>query len=188
MIYNSLGAGLVAKLESAQWPSSIPLTDRYVDLKHLVPQAVPEFKSLEFKSENDLKSLLEPKFVGSKDLKFHALGFQYVGPRIRIEALEAAGVIKEAYGVERDGMQHVIVVMEKAHGVRAANCCLVPYRLKLVSQFILLGTMTLYKKKNNEPFDDPILDAIKAPDENKWIWYSPQQRKPGKKPKRFSIT
>lgn len=46
-----------------------------------------------------------------------------------------------------------------------------------------LWFLVAVQKKNNEPFDDPILDAIKAPDENKWIWYSP--RSGGRKPKKL---
>lgn len=188
-MYKCKGAGLLAKLKS-----SVPLVDRFVELKDMCEARGPPEDATAFRTLNELKVQLRARLATgmisrSPGLKYHALGFHYVGPRIAESALAESRMVREAYGVEREilgqgPVQFVILVLAKQHGVRFDNCCLVPYKLKLISHFTKLEEvspgchMSLYKNTET-PLDDPILDALRAGPavtapkaEHKWIWFA----------------
>ena len=179
VIFNVQGAGLLTKLES-----DVPIVDRFVDLKHMMPNVGGRAQSAgNFKTLNELKQELNARALTSNPegcVIFHVMGFQYVGPRITHSALTECKMVQEAYGVEKSGIQFVILVMKKQHGVRFHTCCLTPYTLKLVSHSITLGEiksgwhMSLYKQ-TPERLDCPVMDAVKqaaVPPAHKWIWRS----------------
>ena len=179
VIFNVQGAGLLTKLES-----DVPIVDRFVDLKHMMPNVGGRAQSAgNFKTLNELKQELNARALTSNPegcVIFHVMGFQYVRPRITHSALTECKMVQEAYGVEKSGIQFVILVMKKQHGVRFHTCCLTPYTLKLVSHSITLGEiksgwhMSLYKQ-TPERLDCPVMDAIKqaaVPPAHKWIWRS----------------
>jgi hypothetical protein len=167
------GPGTISKVRSVAWPSTIPLVDQFMDLKDMVPD-----NDYEAGSAQKLCRIkeLQPKFKlppGSPNIerKFRVLGFQYVGPRITSSALSACKHVQEAYGVKRDGKQSVILVMNNSNGIRPQRLWVVLYRLELIPCYASLINMSLYKI-GYEPYkDDVILDAIKAPAEDKWSWH-----------------
>ena len=140
---------------------------RWFELGSLEPDAVESRTEERFMPMTELRHILPKPPGASPKLKYHTLGFQYVGPRLVADRLGPP--VKEAYGVEQDGIQHVLLVLNKTHGVRADSCCMVPYRLGLVSQWIKITQVRVYKK-TQQYTDDPILDAIIRGGKNKWIW------------------
>ena len=177
----------IDRLQSDRWPESVAGVNRWVDLESLdddneiIPSGpvapISELKHTLPKARGDL---------GKPETKYHVVGFQYKGPRITLKALQdQAGLVKEAYGVEREGVQFMILVLKKERGVRADCCCMLPYRLRLIPQWILITDVRLFKKQETPFIDDPILDAIKAPAETetpKWIWYNKPIRPNANKP------
>ena len=171
----------ICELKSGRWGEKDPGVNRWLELGSLEPDAIEERTEAKFVPMTELRHIApRPSNESSPSLKYHTIGFQYVGPRLTVEAL-AASAVKEAYGVAQGaGVQSVLVVLEKSHGVRADHCGMVPYRLGLVSQWIKISDVRVYKKQSVE-VDDPILNAIKQPDENKWIWWKPKSPRAPKK-------
>ena len=167
-------AGLLSKFET-----SVPIMGRFVDLKHMLRS--PPAPLGEFKTMNELKQTLNARAMTKNlygGMLFHAMGFQYVGPRITEGALAECKIVQEAFGVEKNGIQFVILVMMKLDAVKFPECGITPYELKLVPQTIMLGEispgchMSLYKQTPTR-LDCPVMDAIKqaaVPPAHKWIW------------------
>lgn len=156
----------ISQLPSTQWANDVPGVMRFVELESLGPDETDDVGS-PIVSLSELRYSLKPSAVR---VKFNMLGFRYVGCRIRADAL--GPLAREAYGVERDGVQNVLVVLKQA--VRSESCVLVPYRLvpQWVKLMELRGGCHVKGYKLKDKGDDEIVDAIKQPDENKWIWFN----------------
>ena len=76
------------------------------------------------------------KADGRGDIKYHAFGFHYRGDPISPKHLEDSGKIKEAYGVEHDGVQFVFLTLFRAHGCRRTMIPTLPYVLGLIPESV----------------------------------------------------
>ena len=118
-------------------------------------------------------------FGPGPDGKHHCFAFRYKGNRITKQALDNAKIaLKEAYGVESNGMQYLCVVLYKSHGRRMSTVATVPYLL-LSNSIILepietsdgrLHHITVFKTQ--VVTNDPLLAKLKEPCNHKWKWHN----------------
>ena len=111
------------------------------------------------------------------DLKHRPFGFCYKGPAIAETVFRQSTHIKEAYGVETDGVQYVVVVVFKKSGFQISDSAALPYELGLlpwsITAEIIPGCnhhISVYKISVST--DDFALEMVKCPSMNKWYWHS----------------
>ena len=118
----------ICELKSAKVLETDVGVNRWLELGSLEPD-VTSGDAGEFVPMTELRYIVPRPGGASASLEYHTIGFQYVSPRLTAEGLSATCAVKEAYGVEHEGVQSVLVVLEKSHGVRGDHCGMVLYRL-----------------------------------------------------------
>ena len=170
---------IFSKLRSSEWPNDQPGVNQFVTLGDVETyhsewwDAVPSSLRKAFRAGN-------PALAYEQGAKFHAFGFHYRGYSISPKALEACEKIKEAFGVEVDGVQYVFLELFRVHGCRVSGMPIFPYKEKLLPPSVSIEQipgcdfhLSVYKSKSNgqEPvYDDFILANIKRPADGKWHW------------------
>ena len=170
---------IFSKLRSSEWPNDKPGVNQFVALGDVETyhsewwDAVPSSLRKAFRAGN-------PALAYEPGAKFHAFGFHYRGYSISPKALEACEKIKEAFGVEVDGVQFVFLELFRVHGCRVSGMPIFPYKEKLLPPSVSIEQipgcdfhLSVYKSKSNgqEPvYDDFILAIIKRPADGKWHW------------------
>ena len=117
-----------------------------------------------------------------KDNKFHVLALAYKGDRLTRQQLHEAKVIREAHGVERNGLQFICLVLDHAHGRRIPSIGNALYDLKLLPSSITPERIEAQHPgddwrhisvlKTRVVTNDPVLTELKAPNGSKWRWIS----------------
>jgi hypothetical protein len=155
-------------VESARWPNTNPLVDKYSRLDDMETDNEYEIPQMMYKDKE-----LNQKFKGllESDSKYGILGFQYHGPRITSHNLCMCQQVKEAYGIKRDGKQFLILILRRGHEVKPHRAWAVLYRLGLLPRFFLLHSISLYSPGIGPVKDDMILDTVKQPADDKWSWH-----------------
>jgi hypothetical protein len=113
------------------------------------------------------------------DTKQRVFGFCFRGPAITETSLKSTDLIKEAYGVEEDGVQFVCFVLFKSAGQLLSAVPTLPYALGLLPNTIVADTVRDYQLavyRTGVSTDDPVLRMLKRPSTNKWIWHSSVRR------------
>lgn len=113
-----------------------------------------------------------------KDAKFRIFGFCYKGGSAPTPSiLEKSGQIKEAYGVEKDGVHYVCVVLFRICQRRVCAFGILPYVLGLIPAEVkpewISGSehhVSVYRVKVE--ISDPVLEMLKRPSDVKWRWHS----------------
>ena len=114
--------------------------------------------------------------------KHRVFGFSYCGPSIITEtSLKKTDWIKEAYGVEEDGVQYVCIVLFNSASVLLSFVPTLPYMLGLLPSTIVAETVAgrdyqLAVYRTGVSTDDPILRMLKRPSTAKWLWHSSVRR------------
>ena len=116
------------------------------------------------------------------DSKHRAFGFCFRGPAISEASLRKTEYIKEAYGVEVDGVHHVCIVLFQSTGQRLSAFSALPYALGLLpcnimADFISGRDYHLAVYKALVSTDDPVLRVLKSPSSGKWFWHSSSVRR-----------
>jgi hypothetical protein len=125
-----------------------------------------------------LKVHFSPGFEeNNRYFKHRAFGFCYKGPTISERQLKKSDFIKEAYGVEVDGVHFVCVVLFKRFAQQISNATTLPYAFGLLPCTLMVDLipgrdyhLTLYKAGIRT--DDPVLVMLKRPSNDKWCWHS----------------
>ena len=162
---------IFCSLNSCTWPNSHPGVNRFVTLTD---------QGLDDSWRGNLDAYLAKhtgrrfKADGRGDIKYHAFGFHYRGDPISPKHLEESGKIKEAYGVEHDGVQFVFLTLFRAHGCRRTMIPTLPYVLGLIPESVQVEAIpgrefhfSVYKSKMTGT-DDFILEHLKRPSDDKW--------------------
>jgi len=112
--------------------------------------------------------------------KHRSFGFCYTGPAVSENSLQKNRLIKEAYGVEYDGIQYLCVILFKKFGQRLDTVSTVPYAMGLLNSSTMVDLVpgrdyhiAVYKTANAT--DDPVLEMLKRPSMDKWFWHSAGQ-------------
>lgn len=176
-----------AKLTCVAYSNCHPDVNRFIDLsevdevrdERLYSGHLPEHVLLVTRVADDAEGNV-PLHVGRCDNKLHILAFAYRGIRVTRRQLQDARVIKEAYGVERNGLNFLCLVLDKSHGRRVPSIGHVPYELKLLPRTVVPerieaqhfgdGWRHISALKTTLVTSDPVLTALKAPSERKWRW------------------
>ena len=176
-----------AKLTCVAYSNCHPDVNRFIDLsevdevrdERLYSGHLPEHVLLVTRVADDAEGNV-PLHVGRSDNKLHILAFAYRGIRVTRRQLQDARVIKEAYGVERNGLNFLCLVLDKSHGRRVPSIGHVPYELKLLPRTVVPerieaqhfgdGWRHISALKTTLVTSDPVLTALKAPSERKWRW------------------
>ena len=110
-------------------------------------------------------------------MKHRSFGFCFRGQAISENTLQKNGLIKEAYGVEYEGVQYLIAVCFKRVGLRLDMVSTMPYAMGLLHHTIMVDLipgrdyhLAVYKTANET--DDPVLEMLKRPSIEKWFWHS----------------
>jgi hypothetical protein len=119
----------------------------------------------------------EENNVPGSDFKHRAFGFCYRGPAISQNSLQKSDFIKEAYGVEVGGVHYVCVVFFKRFGQPLITASTLPYAFGLLPCTIMTDLVPgrdyhLAVYKAGIRTDDPVLEMIKHPSNDKWYWHS----------------
>ena len=116
-------------------------------------------------------------FFPAPDYKHRVFGFCFRGPAVSLYSLRTSGFIKEAYGVQSDGVHYVIVVLFYRNSLMLSAASTMPYALGLmpctVMAEVIPGTdyhLTAYMA--NFGTDDAVLEMLKRPSEAKWFYHS----------------
>jgi len=155
-------------VESARWPHTNPLVDKYTRLDDMEPDNEYETPPKIYKDKELQKKINLPR--GLPD-RYGILGFQYYGPRITSHNLSMCKHVQEAYGIKKDGKQFLILIMCSGHEIKPNCAWIVLYRLGLLARFYLLHAISLYTLRVEPIKDDVILDTIKQPADDKWSWH-----------------
>lgn len=120
------------------------------------------------------------EFEAGENFLHRSFGFCFRGAALSEESLQRSKHIKEAYGMEEDGVHYVCVVLFKRFGLRLINVPTMPYALGLLPCTLLAEKITgrdyrLAVYKTGIDSDDPVLANLKHPSlSNKWFWHSAQ--------------
>ena len=125
--------------------------------------------------DNDLMVVTEPAGIDTKDIHkdesqftwgaFHCIGVCYTGPRVAMSRLRGFHFLREAYGVEVDGVQFLVLILSKKDSVQLNQV------LSTVSTVVPLKLQDVAVYSLDQPTSDPILAAIKLPSANKWMFH-----------------
>jgi hypothetical protein len=115
------------------------------------------------------------------DTKQRVFGFCFRGPAITEMSLKKTDWIKEAYGVEEDGVQYVCIVLYKSSGQVMSAFPTLPYSLGLLPSTLVADTVAgrdyqLAVYRTGVSTNDPVLRMLKRPSAEKWFWHSSVRR------------
>ena len=128
--------------------------------------------------KNSLTFYLPLKANYTPESKHRTFGFCYKGPSVlSARVLEKATIIKEAYGVEDNGVNYVCIVLFTKNQRRLATAGDIPYACGLLPATLRAENVSgcrhqLSVYKADTPSDDAVLAMLKKPSENKWRWRS----------------
>jgi len=115
------------------------------------------------------------------DNKFNILAFCYKGTRITKRALSKSKTIKDAFGVEVDGIHYVCIVLFKTRSRRMGSIGTVPYKSGILPKSIVperiissdpaqlchVSVLNIFALT-----DDPVITMLKRPCQDKWKWHN----------------
>ena len=130
-------------------------------------------QQLKVQTSSGLDPAIYPQYA---NLRYRAFGFCFKGPPITEWDLQRTTFIKEAYGVEHEGVHYVCIVFFKP--TRLCSFPTLPYFLGLltcnaVPQLVPGSDHHISVYKTCTSTADPILEMLKRPSESKWYWHSP---------------
>jgi len=117
----------------------------------------------------------------NSNVTYRSFGICYRGPAISAKTLQKGHFIKEAYGVEVDGVHHVCFICFKRYGRYLDSISTAPYAFgvlpcTIVADMIPGRDYQLAVYKTSIETDDPVLEALKRPSMDKWFWHSAGNR------------
>jgi hypothetical protein len=133
---------------------------------------------------NNMPELVVKLFAGGQAVvgtKQRVFGFCFRGPAITETSLKKTDLIKEAYGVEEDGVQYVCIVLYKSVSQPLSAFPTLPYTLQLLPCTLVADTVAgrdyqLAVYRTGVSSDDPVLRMLKRPSSEKWLWHSSVRR------------
>ena len=111
------------------------------------------------------------------DFKHRVFGFCFRGPAISENTLQKSNIIKEAYGVEVDGVHYVCLICFKRFSLKLYAASILPYAIGLLQCTIAADLIPgrdyhLAAYRVDICSDDPVLEMLKRPYGDKWYWHS----------------
>ena len=167
------------KLISSYWDNQQAAVHRFVQLPRessstTVGEPITLMPQLKVKMADGLDPVDYPP---NADQKHRVFGFCFKGPALTEYDLERTPYIKEAYGVEIDGVHYVCIVCFRHAHRRLSAISTIPYSIGLLPSTVLPELVpnsnhhiSVYKPYMST--DDPILEKLKRPSATKWKWHS----------------
>lgn len=117
----------------------------------------------------------------NSNVTYRSFGICYRGPAISAKTLQKGHFVKEAYGVEVDGVHYVCFICFKRYGRYLDSVSTAPYAFgvlpcTIVADMIPGRDYQLAVYKTSIETDDPVLEALKRPSMDKWFWHSAGNR------------
>ena len=171
------------KLISSFWQNNLSAVHRFIVLvkdSNDVPLREPMTEMPQLKVQ--MAAGLDPQdYPCNADMKHRVFGFCFKGPALTVYDLQRTPNIKEAYGVEHEGIHYICIVCFRHASRRFHAFSTLPYTIGLLPCTVIPEVVpgsshhiSLYK-----PFistDDPILEKLKRPSAYKWQWHSSLMR------------
>ena len=167
------------KLISSLWQNTSSIVHRFIVLvknSDDIPLREPITEMPQLKVQ--MAAGLDPiDYPCNSDIKHRVFGFCFKGPALTVYDLQRTPNIKEAYGVEHEGIQYICIVCFRHASRRLHAFSTLPYTIGLLPCTVIPEVVpgsnhhiSIYK-----PFistDDPILEMLKRPSAYKWKWHS----------------
>ena len=169
---------IFARLISACWRNDDSNVNRFIKLDNADNTLIWEPITLMPKLTVRFSAGTENDYVPSSDFKHRAFGFCFRGSAISENALRKSDLIKEAYGVEVEGVHYVCVVFfKRSGGFQLSTASTLPYAYGLLPCTIMVDLipgrdyhLAVYMVATST--DDPVLDMLKRPSADKWHWHA----------------
>ena len=164
------------KLISSYWDNQKPAVHRFMQLQKgsnaIMQEPNTAMPQLKVKMADGLDPVDYPP---KADLKHRVFGFCYKGPALTEYDLERTPYIKEAYGVELDGLHYVCIVCFRHASRRISTISTMLYSIGLLSCSAIPQLVNDHHISVYKPYlttGDPILEKLKRPSASKWKWHS----------------
>ena len=151
--------------------SKLTINDNHPDDVREPITLMPQLKSRLLAGPSTAAAMNDPTST------YRSFGLCYRGPAISTKTLEKGRFIKEAYGVEVDGVHYVCFICFKKCSRSLDLVSTTPYAFgvlpcTIVANMIPGRDYQLAIYKTSIETDDPVLETLKRPSMDKWFWHS----------------
>ena len=162
-----------------EWDNDHPGVNFFADLPDDAPGVFAEPPTF---SVNELIArMVNGPSNESPDNKQFVMALHYKGRRASKQALLDSCTVKEAYGVEADGVQYLCLVLYKNNGRRMATVANAFYESGIVPRNVVperivdprtggFHHISVFKVAGMT--DDPVMTMLKKPNYTKWRWFN----------------